>query len=251
MQSISKFIAIGSLAVFALSLAFIPTFATTTVNSTQYASYSISGSHMGHSFSAIVNESVSPSSASGMSDVVLSIASASGNLSFSKIINSTQAILPYFPTIANQSFTYQFRNYSITAAIDQAGSGSVNFNGKSYSVSNYSFTVSATGNGSEMGRYNVGSMSATGTASVFQSGLVYSANVVANGTDAISIQLLSTNLSMTSQSGGSSVSQTTTSVAVAGGAASILVGVGAYVFYRRRNGESNASPEAKPLYHVD
>jgi hypothetical protein len=239
--SLSKVLAVGSIAVFFLTLAVVtvPVFAATTAP--QFASYSISGTGHGRSFTAIVNESVSPSSASGFSDVVLSIASAEGNLSYSKIINSSQVILPYFPTIANQSLTYQEHNYSISATIDQAGSGSVNFNGKTVAVSNFTFSLNVSGNRS---------VSATGTATVFPSGLVYSAMVVANGTDTLNVQLLATNLSLTSQSDPSS--PISTSVAIAGSAASILVGVGAIVVYRRRtSSQPNTAGETKPLYHVD
>ena len=91
-------------------------------------------------------------------------------------------------------------------------------------------------------------MSAMGSASVFPSGLVYAATIVANGTDTVSIQLLSTNLSLSSQSGASG--QSTTSIAVAGGAASIAVGMGALVVYRRKN-VSQTKGSDKPLYHVD
>jgi len=237
MRSGSKFLILGFVAVFVLSMAIVPVFAATTAP--QYASYSVSGSYGGHSFHAIVNESVASSSTAGKSDVTLSVASAMGNLSYSKIINASQVILPYFPTVANQSFTYEFHNYSITATINQAGSSSASFSGKSQTVSNYTFSVNVSGNRS---------MSATGSASVFPSGLVYAATVVANGTDTISIQLLSTNLSLTSQSGSSA--QSTTSIAVAGSAASILIGVGAFVVYKRKN-VSHPSNSEKPLYHVD
>ena len=90
-------------------------------------------------------------------------------------------------------------------------------------------------------------MSATGNASVFPSGLVYSATIVANSTDTVQIQLLGTNLGLNSTSGGSQ----TTSIAVAGGAGSILAGVGAFVFYKRKNPSANSKADDKPLYHVD
>ncbi len=174
-----------------------------------------------------------------MSDVTLQIASAMGNLSYSKIMNSTQVILPYFPTIANQSVSYQFHNYSISATINQAGSGSASYNAKTYSLSNYTFSINVSGKSQ---------VSATGSASVFQSGLVYSATIVANGTDTVNVQLLGTNLPLDPQSGSS---QTTTSVAVAGGAASILVGVGAFVVYKRKGPSQAENSETKPLHHVD
>jgi hypothetical protein len=220
----------------AMAIVVVPAFAAT---APQYASYNISGNARNHSFSATVNETVAPASAAGMSDVTLQIGGAMSNLTYSKIMNSSQVILPYFPTIANQSLTYQFHNYSVTATINQSGTSSVTYDGHSYTVSNYTFTVTAAGNRQ---------VSAWGSALVFPSGLVYSASVVANGTDNFNVQLLGTNLSLTSQS--DPPSQMTTSVAVAGGAGSILAGVGALVFYKRKKPAENAG-ETKPLYHVD
>lgn len=242
LRSAPKFLALGLVGLFfvMLGMAAVPVFAAS--SAPQFASYSISGTgSSGRSFSAIINETVAPSSAAGMSDVTLAITSVKGNLSYSKIINSSQVILPYFPTIANQSLTYQLHNFTIVATINQAGTGSVSFNAKTVSVSKYAFNLSVSGNRSE---------SATGSATVFPSGLVYSATVVANGTDTLSIQLLATNLSLTSQS--DPPSQATTSVAIAGSAASILIGIGAIVVYRRRTtSQTSNSGEAKPLYHVD
>jgi hypothetical protein len=239
MRTGSRLLMVSAIAIFFLSFAIVPVIAAT--GTPQYATYNITGNAKGHSFNVIVNESVAPSSANGMSDVTLQIASMMGNFSYSKIMNSSQVILPYFPTIANQSFTYQFHNYSISATIDQAGSGSVSYNGKTYTVSNYTFNVGVSGNMTQM--------SAKGSASVLPSGLVYSAWIVANGTNTINIQLLGTNLPLTSQSGSSS---TTTSIAVGGSAASIVAGVGAIVLYRRKNSsQAGNSTEAKPLYHVD
>lgn len=222
-----------------LSFAFLatPSFAAV---APQYASYSISGSGDGHSFSAIINETVSPTSASGMSDVTLQIVSGSGNLSYSKMMNSSQIILPYFPTISNQSLTYEFHNFSISATINQAGSGNAVYNSNTYSLSNYSFSVVISG------RSNT---EIVGSASVFPSGLVYLASLVANGTDSLSVKLLATNLSLNPQSNSSS--QTNTSMAVAGGTVSILVGIGAFVVYRRKNTSQAENSGEKPLYHVD
>jgi hypothetical protein len=237
----TKLLALALVGLFFVTLAMttVPVFAAS--SAPQFASYSISGTGSGgRSFSAIVNETVSPSSAAGMSDVTFAITSAHGNLTYSKIINSTQVILPYFPTIANQSLTYQIHNFTISATINQAGTASASFNGKSVSVSNYTFNLNVSGNRT---------VSATGSASVFPSGLVYSATLVANGSDTINVQLLSTNLSLTSQS--DPPSQATTSIAIAGGAASVLVGIGAIVVYKRRTGSQAAGSQEKPLYHVD
>jgi LPXTG-motif cell wall-anchored protein len=223
-----------------MSLAMLAPAVGATTTSSQYAAYSISGNFGNHSITAIVNETVAPSSTSGMSDLTLKIASTMSNFSYSKIVNSSKVIFPYFPTVANQSFTYQMKNYSISASIAQTGTGSVNYDGKTYSLANYTFSVS----GAKLG----GSpMNASGGASVFPSGLVYSAWVAANASETIHVQLLGTNLPLDATSGSQ-----TTSIAVAGGAGSILAGVGAFVFYKRKNNPQKASGNGdKPLYHVD
>lgn len=235
----SRSVMLGSAAVLFLGMAIVvvPAFAQTT--SPQFASYSVGGTVRGQSFYALVNESVAPSSASGFSDLTLQITSAMQNLTYSKIVNSTDVIMPYFPTIANQSLTYQFHNYSITATIDQAGTGSVTFDGQTYTVSNFTFNVMVSGRTQT---------SIQGSASVFPSGLTYTAEIVANGTNTVNVQLQSTNLPLTSQS---DPPKTTTSVAVVGGVGSILAGLGAFVVYRRKSASQTENPESKPLYHVD
>lgn len=239
MRTIRLF-AFASVLVSFLSLAMLAPAVGATTTSSQYAAYSISGTFGNHSISALVNETVAPSSSSGMSDLTLKIASTMSNFSYSKIVNSSHVIFPYFPTIANQSFSYQVHNYSISASIAQTGTASANFGGKTYSLTNYTFSVS----GAKMG----GSpMNATGGASVFPSGLVYSAWVAANASETIHVQLVGTNLPLDATSG----SQTTT-VAVATGAVSIVAGVGAFVFYKRKNNPQKASENGdKPLYQVD
>lgn len=240
MRSATRLLLLSFIAASFLSFAFLvaPSVAAA---APQYASYSVTGSREGRSFSAIVNETVSPSSATGISDVTLQIISGSGNLSYSKLMNSSQILLPYFPTISNQSFTYEFHNFSISATITQAGLGSVVYNGNTYTLSNYSFSLTVSGRSQ---------MEAVGSASVFPSGLVYSASLVANGTDSLSVRLLGTDLSLNPQSNSSS--QTNTSIAVAGGTASILVGIGAFVVHRRtKNTPRTEGSGEKPLYHVD
>jgi LPXTG-motif cell wall-anchored protein len=208
---------------------------------TQFAAYQVTGSFHNHSVSAVVNESVSTSSVAGLSNLTLQLGSGMGNLSYSKIINSTKVMFPYFPGMANQSLSFQYHNYSISVSIAQIGTKSISYQAKSYALTEYSFSVSAL--------KTAGSpMAAKGNISVFPSGLVYSASILANGTDPIQIQLLGTNLNLNSASSSSSQ---TTSIAVAGGAGSILAGVGAFVFYKRKNNSPSEEKTDKPLYHVD
>jgi LPXTG-motif cell wall-anchored protein len=240
MRAVRLFVLVSVLVSF-LSLSMMAPAVGATTASSRYVSYSVTGNFGNHSISALVNETVAPSSSSGMSDLSLSIASTMSNFSYSKIVNSSKVMFPYFPTVANQSLSYQFHNYSISATIAQTGTGSATFNGKTYTLANYTFSVS----GAKLG----GSpMNATGGASVFPSGLVYSAWVAANASETIHVQLVGTNLALDAASGSSQ----TTSIVVAGGAGSILAGVGAFAFYKRKNNPQKSNENGnKPLYHVD
>jgi hypothetical protein len=214
----------------------------TSQSPSKYVSYSITASNSTENYSAVVNETVTSSSTSGLSTLSLAVGSSLGNFSYSRLLNSSEVLFPYFPTIQNQSLSYQFHNYSISASISQVGTGSATFDGQSYPISNYAFQVS----GSMLGGK---AMSAIGQASVFPSGLVYSAVVHANGTYVVSVQLLSTNLSLNSSMSGSQSS----SIAIAGGAGSVVAGIGAFALVRReRKKEARESgSENKPLYYVD
>ena len=208
---------------------------------TQFAAYQVTGTFHNQSISAVVNESVSGSSVTGMSNMTLRLGSVMGNFSYSKIVNATKVMFPYFPGTANQSLSFQYHNYSISVSIAQIGTRSISYGVASYSLTEYSFSISTL--------KTAGSpMSARGNISVFPSGLVYSASILANGTEPIQVQLLGTNLDLNAPSNSSAQ---TTSIAVAGGAGSILAGVGAFVFYRRKNNAPKQEKTDKPLYHVD
>ncbi len=228
----------ASIAFLAFVMASPAAFAST---GTQFVAYQVTGSFHNHSISAVVNESISASSATGMSNLTLQLGSGMGNLSYSKIVNSTKVMFPYFPGMANQSLSFQYHNYSISLSIAQIGTRSISYQARSYSLTQYSFSVSALKAGGTP-------MSARGNISIFPSGLVYSASILANGTDPIQVQLLGTNLDLNAAP---SASTQTTSIAVAGGAGSILAGVGAFVFYRRKNNTPTQDKTDKPLYHVD
>ncbi|MDA4131212.1 MAG: hypothetical protein OK457_10615 [Thaumarchaeota archaeon] len=209
---------------------------------TQFVAYQINGSTTTRSISAVVNESVTPSSTSGFSSVTLQLVSNMANLSYSKIVNSSKVMFPYFPGFANQSLSFQYHNLSIAVSLAQVGSESVTFNSQTYTLTKYDFNVSGSKTGGTP-------MSASGHFSVFPSGLVYSATVTANATNTIHVQLLGTNLDLNATARSSSQA---TSIAVAGGGVSILAGVGAFVLYRRKNNSANqGKTDAKPLYHVD
>ncbi len=131
-------------------------------------------------------------------------------------------------------------------SVTKLGSASANVGGVSYTTANYSF--SAVG-GKALGP----KINATGQFTTFPSGLLNSAEINVNGTLAVYIQLVGTNLPLnaTSQSSGS-----TTTMAIAGGTGTILAGLGAFVFYRheknRREKDDNEDTNSdKPLHYVD
>ena len=260
MRSVSRIFVLGSVAVFFLSFAAItvPAFAQS-ASTPQYVTYSITGNVGGHMFNATVNESVVNSSRTGFSRVTYQISTNSQNFSFSRIMNSSKVTWPYFPMIANQSLAYNYRNITITASINQSGTGSVRFNDSSQQVSNFTFAVSASGNFSSMmgnvssminsSAFNMTSTRVSGNVSVFSTGLVYSASIVTHQNDTFNFLLLATNLPLATSS---STSTATSSAVVVGGAgAAILVGAGAVVWYRRKNTAQDGTSAEKPLYHVD
>jgi len=216
-----------------------------------FADYAISATGPYHSISANVNETITPSSMSGFSTISLEVVSSMSNFSYSKVVNSSMAMFPIVPSIGNQSFTYSTHNISISASISKTGTGSATIGGTTYTTTNYSFTVSGSKNDGTM------SMSANGQLSTLPSGLLYSAVINGPNSTTVNVKLVGTNLSLNS----TSQSSNTTGMAIVGGASTLAVaGVGAFVFFRRKNknsGNVNNSPgsgsesEEKPLYKVD
>jgi hypothetical protein len=211
-------------------------------SSGQYVTYSVTATNSTRTISATVNETIASSSKSGFSIVTLELASSMSNLTYSKLVNSSEALFPVIPPIGNQSFTYQIHNYSISASVSQISGGSVTFDGVSYSTTNYAFAVSVSNASGGL------QTTASGQLSALPSGLLYSAVINANSYK-IQVQLLKTNLPL---GGDPHSSNTTTIEIIGGGVAAIIIGVGAFAFFRRKNAPRNtALKENEPLYHVD
>ena len=236
-----SFIALLSFAFLAPSLA---SSAASSQSSSQFVTYSIEATNSTRTFSATVNETVSPSSTINISNLTLQLISSSSNFTFSKLVNSSQAILPYLPTIGSQSFSYQSHNYSVSVSIVKTGTSTATISGSPYTITNYSFQIS----GSKTGGVP---MSASGQLSTLPSGLMYSASVSVNGYNA-KVQLLATNLALNTTT---STSSSTKTVQIASGVGILAVGLGAIAFYKKRGVNSSDEPkqgeEKKPLYHVD
>lgn len=228
------------LGVFAILCPMVILPAAASTGTTQYATYNITATNSTSTFSAVVNESITPST-NGLSSLSLQLGSSLSNLSYSRMINSTYAMFPLLPLAGNQSFNYKTQNYSVAFTLVETGKGFATLSGSQYAVTNYNFSV----NGSASNRFKV---SATGTLSVLPSGLVDSALISANGTMTAHIQLVATNLSLAST--GSSSSSALRTATVAGGVSAVF-GVGALVFYRHQKASSHTETGTRPLYHVD
>ncbi|MHB2035570.1 MAG: hypothetical protein ACYCPW_02365 [Nitrososphaerales archaeon] len=223
------------------SFAFIvPSFAAS-AQSGQYAAYTVTATTSVKSFSGVVNETVSPSSTSGRSDLTLQVISSSFNFSISKLVNSSLAMLPYLPSIGNQSFSYQGHNFTASVSLVKTGTGTATVSGTSYTITNYSFQVS----GSKVGGVT---RSVSGELSALPSGLVYSATVNANNFT-LQAHLVGTNAALSA----STSSSTSAPLVIGASVGAIAAGVGLIALYRRRNASCAGSDqkEEKPLYHVD
>ena len=223
------------------SFAFIlPTVAASGQNSSQFVAYTITATNSTATHSVVVNETVSPSSSAGRSIITLQLSSSSTNFTISRLVNSSLAILPYLPSIGNQSFSYQGHNYTVSLSLVNTGTQSVTVSGTTYTVTNYEFQVSGSGMNGFAG-------SASGQLSVLPSGLVYSASVNARGYT-IQLDLLATNAAL-----GSSNSSTSAPVVIGGGVGAVAAGLGLFALYKKRssgNAEGSAEQGEKPLYHV-
>ena len=122
-----------------LSFAFVMPVASAQSSGSQYVVYSINASGPNHTVSATVNETVVPSSSNGLSSVTLQVISSNANLSYSKLVNATQRILPILPSIGTRSINLTLKNASISASVTQTGTQSIRFSGANYTITNYSF----------------------------------------------------------------------------------------------------------------
>lgn len=222
----------------------IPSFATS-ASSTEFVAYNITVTSSSTTFSAVINETLSSSDTVGLSDLTLQFVSSMNNLTYSKLVNSSLALLPYLPDTGNNSFSYHFNNYSISASITKIGSSIVTISGSSYTTTDYSFQLSA----SKLGENPI---SVSGQLSTLPSGLVYSAAMNTNGYY-VQAQLSTTNLSLSTSS---SASSTSAAVLIAGGFGTLVASLGAFALYKKENVSDRNEPkheeeERKPLYHVD
>lgn len=238
-EMISRISMVVGLALLSLALV-TPAVAAQSSGATHYVVYNINVTSPNDTLSATVNETVGGISSSGLSPVTLQIISSGGNLTYSKLVNSSYSLLPILPSLGTGSYHFTEYNTSISLSITQIGTKSSTFQGQSYNLTNYSFVVLL------QGSQKSGSFS--GQLFVFPSGLVYSALIDFNQTSTASAQLLSTNAPLGTTSAGSS---STAAIAITGGSLG-AVAVGAFALVRRgRKESSSTNHEAKPLHWVD
>jgi hypothetical protein len=206
--------------------------------SSGYAVYNVQVTQNGTTRAASVNESVTPSSSPGESIVALAVQGTQSNFSYSHVVNSSLALLPYLPSISSQNFSYSGKSYSVTAKISQQATPSqATFQGKAYSLTDYAFSATvASANGSG---------TITGTVSAFPSDLVYSVTAQANGTS-VAATLTATSLPLSGAAAAPALQAASAGVglSLAAGAVALSLGV------RMKRKQAPAGP-SNPDHWVD
>ena len=208
-----------------------------TQSSNGFATYKISVISPMGVHTVVVSETVKNANKAGFSDLTLQISGTTQNLTYSRIVNSSSVLLPYLPPIPGQAFDYSNKTFSVHANFTQAGSQSVTFQGKNYTLSVYDVTLS--------GAYGNRTFNAAGTIETFPSTLVYGISLSSGVAGQVTMVLQGTDLPLDQPS---SVMAT----AAVAGAGIGVVGVAAAVtlFVRRRDRQAKAQ-EQKPLHWVD
>jgi hypothetical protein len=184
-----------------------------------------------------MNESVTPSSNPGKSILFLSVEATSGNFSFSRVVNSSSTLFPYLPAISNTNFTYGDKSRSVTAKILQQGTSQVNFQGKMYSLTDYTFSANIIS--------AKGSQTISGNISAFPSDLVYSFASQINDTR-VSLSLTSTSLALSTTSAAPAVQAASAGLGISLAVAAVALSLG--ISHRRKHRPEGSS---KPDHWVD
>ncbi|HEV2225225.1 MAG TPA: hypothetical protein VGR56_00305 [Nitrososphaerales archaeon] len=202
-----------------------------------FVTYQVSLSSPKVQHSALVTETVGSNAKAGYSNLILQLFGAKQNLSYSRIVNASDNLFPFLPSIATRTFDYSNgTKYNIHVNLADKGTTVVTFKGSQYTLSVLAISVS--------GSYGPRTFRANGTVETFPSTLVYSASL-GNGTVKAEALLQATDLSLNSPS-----AQASTAAYVGAG-----VGIGALaiggVFLIRRRTKKVGSKGEKPLHWVD
>jgi hypothetical protein len=205
---------------------------------TRYAAYSVQSSDLNLNF--IVNETIQPTSQQGYSLLAVNISGSGNHLYFSKVVNSTFALLPYLPLNNNETFSYGNGNYSLSLSFYKSGTENVQFMGSSWTLTEYAISVSVDsikGNGE-----------LSGTIATFPSQLIYSFSGTFNGTQTLSATLISTSASLADPASPPNY----TAVLIATGLVAAAIAAGTFLYFRYRgHGAKATTGAANPLYWVD
>jgi len=201
------------------------------------AAYKITVSSPMGSRSVLVNETVRGTDRAGFSDLILQLTGTTQNLTYSRLVNSSKALLPFMPTVPSQSFEYGNKTFSVHANLTQGASTSVSFQGSTYTMTVYDISLS--------GSYGSRSFAAVGTIECFPSSLVYSVALTSGMLFQASIVLQGTNLPLSQPS-----TDSTTAAYAGAGVGAVGVAAVAALVIRRRERHSKAQ-EQKPLHWVD
>ena len=226
-----------TLGALAIAILFVSSGAFASQPTTGFAEYKITAASPMGAHTVIVNETVEGTDRAGYSDVILQLIGSTQNLTYSRLVNSSDSLLPFLPTIPSQSFNYANGTFSVHGNFTQAGTKSVSFQGTSYTMTVYDISVS--------GSYGNRSVAALGTVETFPSSLIYSVLLGSGIMFQLSVVLQATDLPLTQP-------PTTMATAAYAGAGLGAVGVAAAaaLFVRRRDRQGKAQ-EQKPLHWVD
>ncbi|MEM3670886.1 MAG: hypothetical protein QW767_03975 [Thermoprotei archaeon] len=172
---------------------------------TSYAYYhvNVQSQANSHSFSFAVNETLSPAPEKGMSVLGVALTSDSFNDTYSTLVNSSLTLLPYIPTLPNDTLTYSYGGYMVHLLLKQETSSQVVLSGSTLTADTYLV------NGSVYAQNSTAQavFAVSGTLEKLASGLLYSikatlaarspAGLISYG---VTVQLESTNLPLTSPS---------------------------------------------------
>jgi len=204
--------------------------------STGFATYKVSASTPMGSHSVLVNETVKSTAKSGFSDLILQL-TGSSNLTYSRLVNASSMLFPFFPGVPSQQLDYSNGTYSVNASISAGGTASITFQGSQYTLDVYSFSV--------VGTYGNRTMVAVGTIETFPSTLVYSAKVQSGIVFEAQATLQSTDLQLDATQ-----PQMATATYVGAGIGVAGLAGAAALFVRRRDRKAKTQQQ-KPMHWVD
>jgi hypothetical protein len=202
-----------------------------------FVTYQVSLSSPKGQHSVSVTETVGSNSKAGYSDLMLQIFGTKQNLSYSRIVNASDNLFPFLPSITSRTFDYSNgTKYSVHVNLADSGSAVVTFKGSQYTLSVLTISIS--------GSYGLKAFRANGTVETFPSTLVYSASL-GNGTAKVEALLQATDLPLNSPS-----AQASTAAYVGAGVGIGALAIGGAFLIRRRTKKVDSKGE-KPLHWVD